>query len=58
VNDQLMKKQTIMQGMGWGHMPEFMVANARDRRAAAANLCWKIGQCLSQFYPFSQNSPT
>jgi DNA-binding transcriptional LysR family regulator len=27
VNDQLMKKQTILQGMGWGHMPEFMVAD-------------------------------
>jgi DNA-binding transcriptional LysR family regulator len=33
VNDQLMKKQTIMQGMGWGHMPEFMVADElRDGR--------------------------
>ena len=33
VNDQLMKKQTILQGMGWGHMPEFMVADElRDGR--------------------------
>jgi DNA-binding transcriptional LysR family regulator len=33
VNDQLMKKQTILQGMGWGHMPEFMVAEElRDGR--------------------------
>jgi len=33
VNDQLMKKQTILQGLGWGHMPEFMVAEElRDGR--------------------------
>jgi DNA-binding transcriptional LysR family regulator len=33
VNDQLMKKQTILQGMGWGHMPEFMIADElRDGR--------------------------
>jgi hypothetical protein len=28
-----MKKQTILQGMGWGHMPEFMIADElRDGR--------------------------
>jgi DNA-binding transcriptional LysR family regulator len=26
VSDQLMKKEVILQGMGWGHMPEFLVA--------------------------------
>lgn len=26
VGDQLMKKEIILQGMGWGHMPTFMVA--------------------------------
>ena len=25
VADQLMKKEVIMQGMGWGHMPDFLV---------------------------------
>jgi DNA-binding transcriptional LysR family regulator len=33
VNDQLMKKQTILQGMGWGHMPNFLIADElRDGR--------------------------
>ena len=27
VSDQLMKKQVIVQGMGWGHMPDFLVAD-------------------------------
>jgi DNA-binding transcriptional LysR family regulator len=27
VSDQLMKKEIIMQGMAWGHMPSFMIAN-------------------------------
>jgi len=26
VSDQLMKKQVILNAMGWGHMPTFMVA--------------------------------
>lgn len=26
VSDQLMKKELILQGMGWGHMPHFLVA--------------------------------
>src|SRR5262249_17902455 len=25
VADQLMKKEVILQGMGWGHMPDFLV---------------------------------
>jgi DNA-binding transcriptional LysR family regulator len=33
VSDQLMKKELILQGMGWGHMPTFMVAEElRDGR--------------------------
>jgi len=33
VNDQAMKKQVILQGMGWGHMPVYMVADElRDGR--------------------------
>jgi DNA-binding transcriptional LysR family regulator len=26
VSDQLMKKELILQGMGWGHMPDFLIA--------------------------------
>jgi DNA-binding transcriptional LysR family regulator len=33
VSDQLMKKEIILQGMGWGHMPSFLVADElRDGR--------------------------
>ena len=33
VSDQLMKKEFIVQGMGWGHMPTFLVAeDLRDGR--------------------------
>jgi DNA-binding transcriptional LysR family regulator len=33
VSDQLMKKELILQGMGWGHMPTFMIAEElRDGR--------------------------
>ena len=33
VSDQLMKKEVILQGMGWGHMPAFLVADElRDGR--------------------------
>jgi DNA-binding transcriptional LysR family regulator len=31
VSDQLMKREIILQGMGWGHMPDFLVAD--DLRA-------------------------
>lgn len=27
VSDQLMKKEIILQGMGWGHMPDFLIEN-------------------------------
>jgi|SRR5580658_6967676 DNA-binding transcriptional LysR family regulator len=33
VSDQLMKKEIILQRMGWGHMPEFLIAaELRDGR--------------------------
>jgi DNA-binding transcriptional LysR family regulator len=33
VADQLMKKEVILQGMGWGHLPEFLIARElRDKR--------------------------
>jgi DNA-binding transcriptional LysR family regulator len=33
VSDQLMKKEIILQGMGWGHMPTFLIADEmRDGR--------------------------
>jgi DNA-binding transcriptional LysR family regulator len=33
VSDQLMKKEIILQGMGWGHMPTFLIAKElRDGR--------------------------
>jgi DNA-binding transcriptional LysR family regulator len=33
VNDQLMKKEIILQGMGWSHMPSFLIADEqRDGR--------------------------
>jgi DNA-binding transcriptional LysR family regulator len=25
VSDQLMKKELIMQGMGWGHLPQYLI---------------------------------
>jgi DNA-binding transcriptional LysR family regulator len=31
VSDQLMKREIILQGMGWGHMPGFLID--RDLRA-------------------------
>jgi DNA-binding transcriptional LysR family regulator len=33
VSDQLMKRELIMQGMGWGHMPDFLIGEElRDGR--------------------------
>jgi len=33
VSDQLMKKEIILQGMGWGHMPDYLIADElRDGR--------------------------
>jgi DNA-binding transcriptional LysR family regulator len=32
VSDQLMKKELILQGMGWGHLPHYLIAqNLRDK---------------------------
>jgi DNA-binding transcriptional LysR family regulator len=31
VSDQLMKKELILQGMGWGHMPTFLIADELRR---------------------------
>jgi len=28
VSDQLMKREVILQGMGWGHLPEFLISAA------------------------------
>jgi DNA-binding transcriptional LysR family regulator len=36
VSDQLMKKELILQGMGWGHMPKHLIAQElRERRLLA-----------------------
>lgn len=36
VSDQLMKRELILQGMGWGHMPKFLVEqDLRDKRLLA-----------------------
>jgi DNA-binding transcriptional LysR family regulator len=33
VSDQLMKRELILQGMGWGHMPKYVVEeDLRDKR--------------------------
>ena len=33
VGDQLMKRELILQGMGWGHMPRFLIEpDLRERR--------------------------
>jgi len=33
VADQLMKKEVVLQGMGWGHMPDFLVSqDLREKR--------------------------
>ena len=33
VGDQLMKRELILQGMGWGHMPRFLIEqDLRDKR--------------------------
>jgi DNA-binding transcriptional LysR family regulator len=33
VSDQLMKKELIVQGMGWGHMPKYLIEQElRERR--------------------------
>lgn len=39
VSDQMMKKEVILQGLGWGHMPDYMVAGdlAEGRLISIAN---------------------
>ena len=32
VTDQLMKRELILQGMGWGHMPQYLIAQDLRRR--------------------------
>src|SRR5215469_2360755 len=33
VSDQLMKRELILQGMGWGHMPRFLIEqDLREKR--------------------------
>ncbi len=32
VSDQLMKKELIVQGMGWGHMPHYLIAQELDEK--------------------------
>jgi DNA-binding transcriptional LysR family regulator len=32
VSDQLMKRELILQGMGWGHMPQYLIAQDLRRR--------------------------
>ena len=31
VSDQLMKKEVILQGMGWGHLPDYLIGDELDR---------------------------
>jgi DNA-binding transcriptional LysR family regulator len=31
VSDQLMKKEVILQGMGWGHLPDYLIADELAR---------------------------
>lgn len=46
VSDQLMKKEVILQGLGWGHMPDFLVeAELRDGRLVSlANRFFRGGE--------------
>ncbi len=31
VSDQMMKKEVIVQGLGWGHMPDYLIADELSR---------------------------
>ena len=46
VSDQMMKKEIILQGMGWGHMPDFLVDDElrRGRLVSIAGRHFKGGQ--------------
>jgi DNA-binding transcriptional LysR family regulator len=39
VSDQMMKKEVIVQGLGWGHMPDYLVTDelANGRLISFAN---------------------
>jgi DNA-binding transcriptional LysR family regulator len=43
VSDQMMKKEVIVQGLGWGHMPDYLVADelANGRLISFANQCFQ-----------------
>ncbi|MBB3120390.1 LysR substrate-binding domain-containing protein [Pseudoduganella violacea] len=44
VADQLMKKEIILQGMAWGHMPRFLVAQElRDGALLSLAGCYLPG---------------
>jgi DNA-binding transcriptional LysR family regulator len=45
VGDQMMKKEVIVQGLGWGHMPDYLVANelADGRLISFANEYFRGG---------------
>ncbi|HHK74665.1 MAG TPA: LysR family transcriptional regulator [Rhizobiales bacterium] len=46
VSDQMMKKEVILQGLGWGHMPDYLVADdlAAGRLVSIANDCFRGGE--------------
>jgi DNA-binding transcriptional LysR family regulator len=46
VSDQLMKKELLLQGMGWGHMPEYLIAQdlRRGRLVPITGKHFKGGQ--------------
>jgi DNA-binding transcriptional LysR family regulator len=39
VSDQMMKREVIVQGLGWGHLPDYLVADdlAKGRLISIAN---------------------
>lgn len=45
VSDQMMKKEVILQGLGWGHMPDYLVADdlAAGRLISFANRYFRGG---------------
>jgi DNA-binding transcriptional LysR family regulator len=48
VSDQMMKKEVILQGLGWGHMPDYLVAGelADGRLISFANEYFRGGAAL------------
>jgi DNA-binding transcriptional LysR family regulator len=45
VSDQMMKKEVILQGLGWGHMPDFLIRDelAEGRLVSFANRYFRGG---------------